>query len=140
MATVPIKTEDDQINYELFKSAYWLLEGTFSKWDDSEVTELKLTLTDYVETHLIDYVHYCKDQNTLEIHVFKGGSTTSTFTAEKKHLNGMTLGEGELRELDFIDYIKDEKPKLELCFEDNPAGGAIGQPERKKGNILQGGA
>lgn len=140
MATITIKTKDDQTNYELFKSGYWLLEGKFTQWDNSEVTQLKLSLTDYVDTHLIDYVHYCKDQNTLEIHVFKGGAQVSTFTAEKKHLNGMTLAPSEKITLDFIDYIKDEKPKLELCFVDPAQNGGPGnQPERKKGNILQGG-
>ena len=137
MATKKIITGNTTKKYDLVVTGYWKLEGTFSKWEGDKVTELKLTLIDYQDIHKIETVHYCAGDNTLEIHVFKGTSTTSTFTAGNSHLNGMTLGVDEKRNLDFIDYILDENPKLELCFK-KKTGGAGNQPERKKGNIIQG--
>lgn len=137
MAKKLINTGDTRTNYELFKDGVWTLKGKFTKWNDSEVEEIKFELTNHRKSYVIQDINYCKSNNRLEIHVFKGNNNSSdTFTAGKSNLKGMTLDSKEEREMDFIDYYKDDRPSVQHCFEPNTGVGT--QPETKKGNILQG--
>jgi len=136
MAKALIKKGDKVTNYIIVNNGYCELKAQFTGWQDSIITEIQFELTDKVEAHFIKDVHYCKKHNRLEIHVFKGTTVRSSFTASESHLKNISLDIDEERILDFIDYIKDENPKIHNCF--IPEVGVGIHPEVKKGNILRG--
>lgn len=136
---IKIKKGDSSTNYTLVDNGMWTLKGQFIKWNNEEVQEIKFVLTNKQNSYVIQDVNYCKTNNRLELHVFKGNNNTSDkFTATKTHLKGMSLDVGENRHLDFVDYYEDKIPSLQLCFMSGGSNTSM-QPEVRKGKILQGG-